>query len=185
MKTLKKTSIPGVYEIEMFHAGDERGSFTKSFHRQTLESHGLNGDFRESFFSVSSPGVIRGMHFQLPPHDHQKLVYCNRGALIDVILDLRNGSPAYGKSAAFELTEQNHKALYIPTGIAHGFKVLKEKTMMTYLTGTEHAPQHDAGIRYDSFGFDWSEPDAILSPRDLDFPALANFESPFTFNPEK
>lgn len=185
MKNLKQTSIPGVYEIEMFHAGDERGSFTKPFHKQMLENQGLNGDFRESYFSVSSAGVIRGMHFQLPPHDHQKLVYCNSGALLDVVLDLRRGSPTYGQSASFELSGENHKALYIPTGLAHGFKVLKDNTMMTYLTGTEHAPNHDAGIHYNSFGFDWSEPNPVLSARDAGFPPLADFESPFTFNPKK
>lgn len=185
MKSLQTTDIHGVYEIEMFHAQDERGSFTKSFHRQTLEAHQLNGDFRESYFSVSSPGAIRGMHFQLPPHDHQKLVYCNAGALLDVVLDLRKGSPTYGKTASFELSGENHKALYIPTGIAHGFKAVKENTMMTYLTGTEYAPEHDAGIRFDSFGFDWSEPRPIVSERDRRFPKFTNFESPFTFNPEK
>lgn len=181
MKQFKETKIPGVYIIELFRAGDDRGKFVKTFHKESLEEHGLDGDFRESFYSVSQKGVIRGMHFQLPPHDHQKLVYCNRGRLNDVLLDIRRGSPAYGESVSIELSGNNHRAVYVPRGIAHGFEVLENDTMMTYLTGTEHAPEHDAGIRYDSFGRSWSEPDPVLSPRDLQFPALPDFESPFTF----
>ncbi|GAB4383661.1 MAG: dTDP-4-dehydrorhamnose 3,5-epimerase [Salibacteraceae bacterium] len=181
MKVMKELDMPGVFAIELFHAKDERGVFVKTFHLPTLEKHGLSGKFEESFYSVNKRGVIRGMHFQLPPFAHSKLIYCTRGRLIDVAVDLRVGSPTYGRWIDLELNENNHTAIYLPIGVAHGFAVLEDHTTMIYHTSTVHAPKHDAGIRYDSFGYDWPF-EGIHSERDLSFPELSAFKSPFIYH---
>jgi len=183
MKSFKETNIPGVFEIEMFHAGDDRGMFVKPYHKETLEKHGLVSEFQESFYSTNQKGVIRGMHFQHPPHDHAKLVYCSSGKLIDVILDIRMGSPTYGQFAEIELSEDNYKAVYMPSGVAHGFAVLEDHTCMVYLTSTMHAPVSDAGIHMKSFGCKWPFEHPVTSERDTKFPTLDELESPFIFHP--
>ncbi len=177
--TFEPTDIPGVYIVQFFHANDTRGLFVKPLHRSTFEKYGLNGDFPESFYSVNRKGVIRGMHFQLPPDDHEKLVYCPAGRLIDVVLDIRQNSPAFGKHIRIELTETNHLGVYMPKGVAHGFESLEDNTVMTYLTSTEHAPASDAGIRYNSFGCEWQSDRPVISERDLGFPAFDEFKTPF------
>jgi len=181
MKTFTELAIPGVFQIDMFHAGDDRGMFVKPYHKKTLEKHGLVSEFRESFYSTNRKGVIRGMHFQYPPHDHAKIVYCTSGKLIDVILDLRIGSPTYGKSVQIELSADNFKAAYLPIGVAHGFAVLEDNTCMIYLTSTMHAAEFDGGIKYDSFGNEWPFNEPITSERDLQFPTLSDFQSPFIY----
>jgi dTDP-4-dehydrorhamnose 3,5-epimerase len=182
MKSFKEVNIPGVYEIEMFHAGDDRGMFVKPYHKATLEEHGLVSDFQESFYSTNKRGVIRGMHFQLPPFDHAKIVYCTHGRLMDIILDIRVGSPTYGQCASIELSGDNYKAAYLPIGVAHGFCVLEDNSTMIYLTSTMHAPEADAGVKYDSFGFDWLIKDSVHSDRDLTFQSLESLDSPFNFS---
>ena len=181
MKNLKETNIPGVYEIEMFHAGDDRGMFVKPYHKNTLENWGLEAEFRESFYSTNQKGVVRGMHFQYPPDDHAKLVYCSSGRLLDVILDIRVGSPTFGQVAEIELTEDNYKAVYMPKGVAHGFAVLEDNTCMVYLTSTVHSPNNDGGVLFNSFGYQWPFENPVNSERDKAFPTLAELKSPFTF----
>ncbi|MCO4805598.1 MAG: dTDP-4-dehydrorhamnose 3,5-epimerase family protein [Flavobacteriales bacterium] len=181
MKSFKELNIPGVFEIDMFHAGDDRGLFVKPYHKKTLDQQGLVSDFQESFYSTNKAGVIRGMHFQRPPYDHTKIVYCTSGRLLDVILDIREGSPTYGKCASVELTGSNFKSVYLPTGVAHGFCVLEDNTNMIYLTSTMHAPSADDGIRFDSFGFDWPLKKAVQSERDMAFQSLEEFKTPFIF----
>ena len=176
---LTETALKGCFEIDFFHAVDQRGSFTKSFHAPSLKEAGLIHEFDESFYSVNNKGVIRGMHFQLPPSDHAKIVYCNVGKLIDVIVDLRKDSDTYGKSIHIELSESNSKGVYIPKGMAHGFESLEDNTMMTYLTSTAHDPKADAGILYASIDHEWHTKQPILSPRDEHFISLHTFESPF------
>ncbi|HRO43189.1 MAG TPA: dTDP-4-dehydrorhamnose 3,5-epimerase family protein [Flavipsychrobacter sp.] len=158
---------------------DNRGSFIKTFHETTLIENQLEFQLKESYFSFSHKDVIRGMHFQLPPFQHAKIVFCPCGAILDVILDLRKESYTYGQYFAHELSEDNHKAYYIPEGFAHGFKALTEKAMTYYLVSSEYHKESDTGIRYDSFGFDWATKNPILSERDLSFPTLENFVSPF------
>lgn len=183
MKAFTKTSLPGVFEIDMFHSSDTRGTFVKPYHKDTLDAHGLVSEFRESFYSTNKKGVIRGMHFQYPPHEHAKIVYCTSGKLIDVILDLRKGSPTFGKWAHVELSGHNYKAVYLPVGVAHGFCVLEDNTTMVYLTSTVHAPMSDAGVLYNSFGYSWPVENPVVSERDLAFPALANIDTPFIYSP--
>jgi dTDP-4-dehydrorhamnose 3,5-epimerase len=176
-----KTELDGVLIIEPQVFKDERGEFVKIFHKDTFAENGMASDFAESFFSVSQKNVIRGMHFQIPPEDHAKLVYATAGKILDVVLDIRKGSPAYGKFISVELSGENHKMVYIPSGFAHGFLSLADDSCMTYLQSTMHAKECDAGIRLDSFGMDWGVSKPIISQRDRNFPELADFNSPFIY----
>jgi len=175
------TELPGLKIIRPKIFQDARGSFVKTFHQDLFREHGMNFECREEFFSTSAKDVVRGMHFQLPPAAHAKLVYCITGRVLDVVLDLRKGSPTYGKSYARELNASNREIFFIPIGMAHGFLALENDTTMVYQTSTPHAPTHDAGIRWDSIHFDWPVKSPILSERDKKFPALADFQSPFEF----
>lgn len=171
LKDAQLITLPAFY--------DDRGSFVKTFHDSILKEHGIDFELKESYFSFSQQNVIRGMHFQLPPHDHAKIVFCPHGAILDVIVDLRKNEPTYGQYFAHELSAENHKAYYIPAGFAHGFKALTDQAMTYYLVSSEYSQVHDTGIRYDSIGFDWQIADPIISTRDLSFLAIAEFESPF------
>ena len=174
---LKETEIDGVFIVHFFNAGDDRGKFIKPFHKGDFEKHGLVSSFEESFYSISQKGVVRGMHFQKPPFDHAKLVYCNTGKLNDVILDIRKDSKSFQKSISIELNGNLSKGVYIPSGCAHGFEVMEDNTMMTYLTSTMHSPAHDAGILWSSFGHKWQTENALLSERDTQFPRLDQAEN--------
>lgn len=179
MKGFKETKIPGVLEINFFNSSDNRGTFVKPLHKSTLEAKGLNGSFAESFYSVNKAGVIRGMHFQTPPDDHDKIVYCSSGRILDVILDIRKNSSTYGQYVSIEISGDNYKGVYIPKGFAHGFCSLEDNSCMVYLTSTEHSPGNDAGILYSSFGFEWPVNNPIVSERDLALPKLEDYSSPF------
>lgn len=179
MKNFTETNIKGVYEIDLFSQQDHRGTFVKTYHVPTLQKLNLQTKFDESFYSINNKGVIRGMHFQLPPFDHEKIVYCTSGKLLDVIVDLRKNSKTFGKYVEIELSGSNFKAVYLPKGVAHGFAVLENQTCMVYLTSTVHAPQHDSGILFNSFGYKWPFKTALHSDRDLTFKPLHEFNSPF------
>ena len=176
---IQKTIIEGLYILDLFHAEDNRGGFVKTFHKDSFEKAGLNAVFEESFYSINNKGVIRGMHFQIPPYDHHKLVYCTNGSLNDVILDIRKNSATYGQHLKIKLTGTDNKAIYIPKGLAHGFESLENHTMMTYLTSTMHQPTHDRGIKFDSFDCNWETKTPIINQRDLEWSSLADFDSPF------
>jgi len=165
--------LPGVHLLQPKVFKDARGDFVKTYHDGAFRDLGL--DFRpvEEFYSTSRKNVIRGMHFQLPPYDHAKLVYCIRGRVLDVLLDLRSGLPSYGKVAAAELSGRNRRQFYIPSGVAHGFLALEDDSVMVYKTTTVHTPTHDAGVRWDSFGFDWHCSAPTISDRDRKFQTLA------------
>jgi len=178
---LLREPLPGVKILRPFQHADERGCFVKTFHDGGLASHGLHMILREEFYSVSARNVIRGMHFQLPPHAHQKIVTCLRGRVLDVVLDLRQGSPAYGKSVALELSDRNRLIAWLPVGVAHGFLSLEDDSCVVYKTDTVHNPAFDSGLRWDSFGFPWPVDNPVLSPRDLHHPGFAEFTTPFVF----
>lgn len=171
--------LNGAKVITLPYSTDARGSFTKTFHETTLAAAGVHFTLRESYFSLSKKDVIRGMHFQLPPHHHSKVVFCPQGAILDVIVDLRKGSPTYKQYYATELSADNHKAYFIPEGFAHGFKSLTDDAMTFYLVSSEYSRDHDTGIRFDSIGFDWGVINPIISDRDLSFGTLGEFDSPF------
>ena len=122
------------------------------------------------------------MHFQTPPYDHIKLVYVPYGSITDVVLDIRKESITYGKYLSIELSANNGKILIIPKGLAHGFKSLEDNTNVTYMQTTSYAPSNDSGIRFDSFGFDWGLDNPLTSHRDLSFPTLKEFDTPFIGN---
>jgi dTDP-4-dehydrorhamnose 3,5-epimerase len=169
----------GAKLITLPSSEDARGSFVKTYHETALAKHGIHFSLKESYFSFSKKDVIRGMHFQLPPHDHSKIVFCPQGAIMDVILDLRKDSPTYRQYSTYQLSAENHHALFIPEGFAHGFKSLSDDALTYYLVSSEYSQPHDTGIRYDTIGLDWQVAAPILSARDLSFGPLDKFESPF------
>ena len=170
--------LPNTWLIGPKTADDLRGRFAKVFQASFFERHGLPFEIKEEFFSVSRANVVRGMHFQLPPHDHAKIVYCAAGRVEDVLVDLRAG-PGYGKKAAVELSARRLFAIYIPSGVAHGFAAREDGSLVVYKTSAEHAPDHDAGILWSSFGHNWGVSEPIVSDRDARHPPLSAFNSPF------
>lgn len=175
----KALALGGVQLIQAFKAEDNRGGFVKTFHSSDFESLGIDFQLDESFYSYSNKHVVRGMHFQTPPFEHAKIVYCTSGRLVDVLLDIRTDSPTFGKSIHIDFAGNDGQVLYIPVGIAHGFCTLEDATTMVYLTSKKYDPNHDAGIHYASFGFNWPIDSPLLSTRDLSFARFLDFKSPF------
>ncbi|OHD88050.1 MAG: dTDP-4-dehydrorhamnose 3,5-epimerase [Sulfuricurvum sp. RIFCSPLOWO2_12_43_5] len=173
------TSFPGLMIFKPRIFEDNRGKFIKTFNDTFFQEHGLDISIKETYHSISQKNVVRGMHFQLPPHDHIKLVYVPFGKIQDVVLDLRTSSPTFGQYFTTELSSDNGWVLIIPKGMAHGFVSREDHTNVTYMQTTEYAPDHDGGIQYDSFGFDWNVPQPKLSERDLGFVPFNQFKSPF------
>lgn len=173
------TSFQGLKIVEPVIATDKRGDFVKLLHAPTFNDAGLACDFVEHYISRSDRGVIRGMHFQTRPHDHDKLVICISGHVLDVVLDLRPDQGTFGRVFVRELSGAQRCGLYIPRGCAHGFQVLSDDASLSYYLTSVYAPAHDTGIRYDSFGFDWPLPNPILSERDLKLPEFDRHASPF------
>lgn len=187
MIEVKKTDIEGVLIIEPKVFGDARGYFLESFNaKEFAEKTGLNINFVQDNESMSSYGVMRGLHFQNPPYTQSKLVRCVKGAVLDVAVDIRKGSPSYGKHVAVELTEDNHRQFFVPRGFAHGFAVLSEIAVFQYKCDNFYAPQADGGISIldDSLGIDWKIPtdNALLSEKDTKHALLKDFDSPFDIN---
>lgn len=179
---VKPTIIPGCFEIIPAVFTDDRGRFVKTFHRDMFEQQELEIDWREEYYSTSRKGVLRGFHFQLPPHDQAKLVYCVYGEVCDVVLDLRLGSPTYGKHAMFQLNGIAAQMIYIPKGCAHGFYTRSDQATMMYKVSTVYAPTHDAGLLWNSAGVPWPDDNPILSDRDKTFPSFAEFTAnPFSY----
>ena len=176
---LHKTPIHDVYVVEQTVTKDKRGSFVKNFQRSLFTQRDLECDFTESYYTKSHEDVIRGMHFQTPPHDHAKLITVISGTILDVVLDIRKSSKTYGQHFGIELSRENRKSLYIPRGLAHGFCVLSDVAIAYYQVTSEHNPDHDKGILFDSFGFTWPISNPIISDRDRAFPILSEFKSPF------
>jgi dTDP-4-dehydrorhamnose 3,5-epimerase len=180
MIQIRPTAIPGCLELLPEVKPDARGRFFKTFHSDVFASHGLETKFLEEYFSWSKAGVIRGMHFQTPPHEHTKIVSCLIGSVMDVVVDLRKGSPTFGKAIQLILSAKQANMLYIPSGLAHGFGVLEGEALMHYKVSNLYAPQHDAGIRWDSLGIAWGIKNPIMSERDQSLERLETFQSPFT-----
>ncbi len=178
---LIETKISGLKILEPKIFEDSRGKFIKTFNVDFFKEHGLEIQIKESYYSISRKDVLRGMHFQTPPHDHIKLVYVSYGKIIDVVLDIRKNSPTYGESFEVELSSENAKVLIVPKGLAHGFKSLEDNTNVTYMQTSGYVPECDAGIRFDSFGYDWNLTEAKMSERDLSFDIFGIFDSPFIY----
>ena len=180
-----ETPIPGCFELRPLPFDDERGRFVKTFTAVAFSQMGLRCDWVEQYHSVSEHGVVRGLHCQLPPHQHAKLVYCPIGEVCDVVLDLRIGSPAYGAWFSVQLSSSVANAMYIPSGVAHGFQVISEQALMIYNVTSAYAPAHDFGIRWDTAGVAWPASSRPVSARDRGLPSLGEFESPFLYDPDK
>ena len=178
---LQDTIIPGCYKIEFISREDARGSFVKTFQTTAFRELGLESGFSEGFYSVSHQNVLRGMHFQLPPADGAKLVYCLQGSILDVALDLRIGSPSYGRFVAFNLAPGHPTAAYIPRGVAHGYYSLAGPSVVIYLVSTEYDPNLDTGVHWNSFGFNWPDANPVVSERDSKLICFKEFASPFRF----
>jgi dTDP-4-dehydrorhamnose 3,5-epimerase len=176
---IETTSIPGCYTITLPIHFDSRGHFVKWFSCEKFNEFGLTSKWAEVYGSVSHRGVIRGLHFQKPPCEHAKLVYCLGGSALDVVLDLRLGSRSYGEHVRIELSSEKAVAVYIPAGCAHGFLAQADKTFMFYQVSSCHAPALDAGIRWDSAGIEWPTTSPIVSRRDRTLTRFADFVSPF------
>lgn len=181
-----KTAIDGVYILEPRIFRDDRGYFFESFSQREFEEKIGKINFVQDNESKSGYGVMRGLHFQRPPYAQSKLVRCVKGAVLDVAVDIRKGSPTYGQHVAVELTADNHRQFFIPRGFAHGFAVLSDEATFQYKCDNFYAPQADGGISIldASLNIDWQIPTekAILSEKDTKHPLLQDFDSPFDIN---
>ena len=177
------TALPGVLLLEPRRFGDARGFFSESWNRRTLSEHGINIDFVQDNHSMSSAvGTLRGLHFQAPPSAQAKLVRCGRGALFDVAVDIRKGSPTYGRWVGYDLTFENGLQLLIPEGFLHGFVTRAPDTEIIYKCNNYYDAEADGAVSWDSCGIDWGfDGTPVLSAKDAAAPALADFDSPFTF----
>ena len=181
-----KTGIEGLLILEPRIFQDARGYFFESFSQREFEEKVGPVHFVQDNESMSSYGVMRGLHFQRPPYTQSKLVRCVKGAVLDVAVDIRQGSPTYCQHVAVELTAENHRQFFIPKGFAHGFAVLSETAVFQYKCDEFYHPEADAGISIldESLGIDWRIPmdKAILSDKDTRHGMLADFQSPFTYH---
>jgi len=175
------TSLPGCFRVVPPPLPDARGRLVRIFSAGEFAARGLESAFCEQFYTVSRKGVLRGLHFQAPPHDHAKLVACVAGEVLDAVLDLRAGSPAFGRHELFRLASSDPFGIYLPRGVAHGFYVPGEEATVLYGVTSPHAPSHDLGVLWDSAGIPWPDRSPILSPRDRSFPTLADLATPFRF----
>ncbi len=160
------------YLISFKRLSDERGFFQKIYSDKTM-------NFKEQYYSVSKKNVIRGIHFQLPPHDHEKLVYCVKGKVLDLIIDLRLKSPNFMKFKTVILDDSSTQAIYIPKGFGHGFLSMTSESILNYNTSTVYEKKSDCGVLWSSIGYNWPVSKPIISKRDNKFPKLINFETPF------
>jgi len=179
-----KTEISDVYIIEPSVFGDNRGYFLESFNLEKFEENVYPIKFVQDNESKSSKGVLRGLHFQKPPFDQAKLVRCIEGRVMDVAVDIRKGSPTYGKHVAIELTGENKRQLFVPRGFAHGFSVLSDTAVFAYKVDNRYAPEFDAGIRWNDkeLNIQWGMKDVevMVSEKDAELPFFLEFKSPFT-----
>lgn len=181
-----KTEIEGVFIIKPKVFGDARGYFFESYSaREFKEKTGLDIVFVQDNESKSRYGVLRGLHFQLPPYTQSKLVRCVKGKVLDVAVDIRKGSPTYGKWVSCELTEENHRQFFVPKGMAHGFCVLSEEAVFQYKCDEFYHPEAEGAIAWDDpeIGIEWpvKEEEVLLSEKDKHHPCLKVFETPFVF----
>lgn len=180
-----KTAIPSVFIIEPSVFGDDRGYFLESFNLEKFEENVYPIKFVQDNESKSSKGVLRGLHFQPPPFAQAKLVRCIEGKVIDVVVDIRKGSPTYGKHVAIELTGDNKRQLFVPRGFAHGFLVLSDSATFAYKVDNTYAPEFDAGIKYDDkeLNINWgiTEEEIQLSEKDKNLSFFKDLDSPFKF----
>lgn len=174
-----ETSLKGAFVLDLERREDARGFFARTFCQKELEAHGLKPVIAQANVAFNKyRGTLRGMHFQYPPKPETKLVRATRGAILDVIVDLRPESPTYLQHVAVELTEQNHRALYVPERFAHGYQVLEDGTETSYQVGEFYAPETEGGLRFDDprLGLSWPLPVGEISPKDAAWKMLDEIE---------
>lgn len=175
---VQELELSGLFSIDNFQSIDSRGLFVKTFNSESFELINFSDSIKESYYSKSNKGVLRGMHFQLPPFDHEKIIYVTDGVIKDVILDLRTSSKTFGKYVEIEMYE-NEKAILIPKGCAHGFLTISNSATVVYNVTSVHVKESDSGIHWNSFGYDWKVNNPIISERDNDLTNFKDFISPF------
>ena len=174
-----ETKLKGAFIIDIEPRADERGFFTRAFCQREFAEHGLNPVIAQANIGFNARrGTIRGMHFQFPPAAEAKLVRASRGAVLDIIVDLRPESPTYLQHVAVELSADNHRGIYIPERFAHGYQALEDNTEITYQAGEFYTPGAESGLRFDDprLGLRWPLPVAVISAKDLAWPALSEVE---------
>ncbi len=182
--TLNETAINGVFEIEPKVFGDNRGWFYESYSKEKFEKLGITADFIQDNRSFSAQkGTLRGLHCQTNPKAQAKLITCLKGAILDVAVDIRKGSPTYMKWIAVELTEENKKMLFIPKGCLHGFVTLTDNVEVTYKVDEVYSPENDRSVRFDDpvFGVEWGCDNPVLSEKDKNAPLYCNSDVDFNF----
>lgn len=179
---VETTPLDGVLILTPRRHGDDRGYFSESWNRKTLAEADVHlPEFVQDNHSMSrTVGTLRGLHYQSPPMAQGKLVRCGRGALYDVAVDARRGSPTYGQWFGETLTEENGKQLWIPAGFLHGFVTIQPDTEVIYKCTAYYSPENDGGVRWDTVGIDWGVENPVLSEKDGKAPAFVDWESPFT-----
>lgn len=174
-----ETLILGCFVLKPKVLSDHRGKFVKILHNKLFGDLGLESDFKEEYYSTSSKGVLRGLHFQEPPHEHVKCVTCLQGELFDAVVDLRKNSPTFGKNFTITLSADNPAILYIPAGLAHGFMAMEDNTLFLNKTTTVFNGGADSGVRWDSCGIKWPGISPILSEKDQNMTPFEQYDSPF------
>lgn len=186
MINVTETDIEGIKIIEPHIFGDSRGYFFESYSQREFEEKVCKTQFVQDNESMSIAGVVRGLHFQKPPYSQSKLVRVVKGAVLDVAVDIRKGSPTFGKHVTVELTAENHRQIFIPRGFAHGFAVLSDEAVFQYKCDNYYAPQSEGAIAWDDpdLGIDWKVPveNRILSEKDMHHPRLKDAELVFDIN---
>jgi dTDP-4-dehydrorhamnose 3,5-epimerase len=179
----KEHALPGLIEFIPRLFGDPRGLFYETYSARQMQALGLPSDLGwvQDNQSKSQPGVVRGLHFQRPPHAQAKLVRVAQGRVRDVVVDLRRASPAYGQHSSVELSAAVGNVLFIPAGFAHGFMALEEDTLFLYKCSAYYDPASEGGLLWNdpALGIDWGTAEALVSPKDATLPTLAEFDSPF------
>lgn len=181
-KEINRSIIPGCFEFIPDIKEDKRGMFVKIYNSDFYRNIFLGVNIKESYFTISRKNVIRGLHFQLPPYEVAKIVCCVEGEIMDVVVDLREGSPTYGRHDIFYLSAKKSNILYIPEGLAHGYCVLSEKAIVVYNVTNVYSKEHDTGIRWDSIGIPWPVDNPILSEKDKNLPEFKHFNTPFKYS---
>lgn len=176
----EETEISGLYIVKPHYHEDKRGSNLKSFHKETFLELGLKCDFEETMITTNLyKNIIRGFHYQRPPYTQYKLYYCLSGEWNNYSVDLRIGSPTYGKVICIQMKEEERKLLYIPEGIANAHLVLENNTKVLYQLGSKYMPAYDEGVRWDSLGIDFGSLKPIITEKDAALPTFDEFNSPF------
>lgn len=182
---MTEARLPGVKLLKPNRFGDHRGFFAETYSRRVFTELKVDDDFVQDNHSLSATlGTVRGLHFQAPPHAQAKLVRCGRGAIFDVVVDIRRGSPTYGRWVGYTLSAANGAQLYVPVGFAHGFATLEPDSEIVYKCSDYYAPETEGSLRWDDpdIGIDWPlTGDPVLSEKDVIAPCLSDFYSPFTF----